>query len=111
VKFYGPFRYLELRCDFLVREILNNAVQHILLAAADSNSCPQRTPRFQELVNALDNRLKQGFPSDDHQLEIFGLLYPNKAMYREQTSHFLNGHASIRISLDAKSQCARRALA
>jgi hypothetical protein len=61
VKLHRAFRNVEFRGNFLVREALNNAIQHFLLTTAYLNSRSQGAPCGQKLLSTLCSRVQERF--------------------------------------------------
>jgi hypothetical protein len=61
VKLHRAFRNVKFRRYFLVREALNNAIQHFLLTAAYLHSRSKGSPRGQKLLSALGGRIQERF--------------------------------------------------
>ena len=111
VEFHRAFRNVELRGDFLVREALENAVQHFLLAPAYLHARSQGAPRGQKLLSAFGDGVQERLPGNNHQFVIFGRLASHEAMHGEQPCNFFDRHAAIGICLDAETNRARGTLA
>ena len=111
VEFHSAFRHVEFRGDFLVREALENAVQHFLLAPAYLHARSKGAPRGQKLLSAFGDGVQQRHPGNNHQFVIFGRLAPHQAMYGEQTCNFFHRHGAIGICFDAETHRAGGTLA
>ena len=102
---------IELRGDFLVCKVLENAVQHLLLAAADSDSGSEGASSAQKLLSTLGNCMKKRLLRNDHQVEILGGLASHQAVHSEQAGNFVDGHAAVGVSIHTESHGARGAFA
>src|ERR1700722_5280678 len=59
VKLHRAFRHVELRCDFLVRETLNNAIQHFLFASAYLYTRAKSASRSQKFLSTFRCRVQE----------------------------------------------------
>lgn len=103
MKLHRAFRYVEPRGNLLIREPLENALEHILLAVADLHSRAKRASRGEELLDPFGNHIQQTVFGDHHQLIIFRCMAPHQTMNREQTGNLFDGHAPVGFSLHTKS--------
>ncbi len=103
VKLHGALRHVQVLGDFLVGAMLENVVQHFLLAAADFHSGAQGASRCKKLLGALDNQMMRRFPRHNHQFVVFGRLAAHQAMHGEQAGDFFYRKAAIGLGLHSKS--------
>ena len=99
MKLHRAFRHMEPRCDLLIREPLENSIEHILLPMANFHARTESAPRGEQLLGALCNHLQQRISGDDHQLIILRRMAPHQTMNREQASNLFDGHTPIGVSL------------
>ena len=111
MELHRALRNIEFRGDFLVREALKNAFQHLLFASAYLHPRSKGAPRSQKFLRTFRGGVQERFPGDNHQFVIFGCLASHQAMHREQTCNFFNRHATVGICIDAKTHRTRGTLA
>jgi len=101
----SALRHVEFAGDFLVGKILEHAVQHFPLAAADLYFRSDGASGSEKLFGPLGYRVQEGFSCDDHDLEILGRLATHQAMHRQQAGNLLDRDPAIGIRLHAESHC------
>ena len=111
MELYRAFRNIKLRGDFLVRKALNDAVQHLLLAAAYLHSCSKGSPGSQEFLRSLRSRIEERFPGNYQQFVILGCLASHEAVHSKQAGNFFHWHAAIGFCLNSETHRARGTLA
>ena len=110
MKLHRAFGNVEPGCNLLIREPLENALEHILLPTADLHARTDGTPRREQLLGAFRNHIQQRTSGDNHQLIILGCVAPHQTVNREQTCDFFDGHTSIRVGFHAEPHGSRGTL-
>ena len=106
MKLHSALCHVEFCGDFLVGKVLEDAGQHILLAAADLHTGADGPSRSKKLLGPLGRGTKQRHSRDDHNLEVFRRMATHQAMHRQQACNLFDRQTAIWVSVHAKSHSA-----
>lgn len=94
MKFHGPHRDIQLRRDFFIRPVAENAAQNLFLPGTQRSGAGSRPPGLQKLLCTGNQAPYERSLRRDKHFEVTRLLPPDKTLHCKNPSNVLGGKIS-----------------